>query len=311
MRQPVLRARLDVVGERLVDHLDAERGQLALHPRQPDVARGAAAVAVNQDRLDHASSNALRPARRASLPRAAARARSRAATIVPPGSCSSLIGTNSVTCSRRDTTLNAASARIIQTAARDARALDAAPCRPAVDRRLDQRRLHRHGAEQIGDQRLLRSRHVAHPVMRGLGDHRDHVLDFLFDAEVRRRRQIQHHAARSRRDVLHHDRPHQPIGHRRVVALHAHPAGCVSTCAGRSAASQMPRQISSATASYGCLVRGDRRRDRRARAARLYAAGRRPSRDRRSSARSRPMRPDRPARTSGPRDPIETGWTLS
>ena len=52
MRQPELRARLDVVRKRLVDDVETERAQLALDPRQPDVARGAAAVAVNQDRLD-------------------------------------------------------------------------------------------------------------------------------------------------------------------------------------------------------------------------------------------------------------------
>jgi hypothetical protein len=51
VRQPVLRTRLDVVREGLIDDLETKRGELTLQPWQPDIAGGAAAVAVNQDRL--------------------------------------------------------------------------------------------------------------------------------------------------------------------------------------------------------------------------------------------------------------------
>ena len=54
VRQPDLRPRFDVVREGLVDDVQAQGGQLALQPREPDVARREATVAVDQDRFDRA-----------------------------------------------------------------------------------------------------------------------------------------------------------------------------------------------------------------------------------------------------------------
>jgi hypothetical protein len=51
VREPVARARLHVVGEGVVDDVEAKRAQLVLDPRQPDVAGRAAAIAMNEDRF--------------------------------------------------------------------------------------------------------------------------------------------------------------------------------------------------------------------------------------------------------------------
>ncbi len=75
-----------------------------------------------------------------------------------------------------------------------------------------------------GGRRLLLTRHVARPVVTGLGDHRDDVLDFFLEAEARRGGEVEGLAAAARRHVLHDDRPHQPRGHAVGEAVHAHPA---------------------------------------------------------------------------------------
>ena len=51
--------------------------------------------------------------------------------------------------------------------------------------RLEQRRFPSHRHEELGDRLLLLARHVAQPVVTGLGDDRDDVLDFLLEAELR------------------------------------------------------------------------------------------------------------------------------
>jgi hypothetical protein len=75
--QPVLRTGLDVVRECLVDDVETERGELALQPRQPDIACGAAAVAMNQDRFGrHHGANSQRSGAPTGFPSAARKPRS-------------------------------------------------------------------------------------------------------------------------------------------------------------------------------------------------------------------------------------------